>query len=350
MKKIMNIIRWFYPFLGGIFIFNILRAVTDFTKKATFWTGEMYLHMIAQFFIILSCYLYDVFWRFYWLNRSAFFLQRKPSVVKEYLVVFLQIFVPMNISIGIGEYIGIFYMGDGIVDYLLANVVIVPLLLLYYTFLRNEVVNKKYQNQALLVEKLKTEKSETELNYLKAQYHPHFLFNALNTIYFQINEDNKSAKETVNLLAELLRYQLYDVSLPVPVSREIDFIRNYIRFQKQRVSESVQISVEIDTQLQNQMVHPLLFQPLLENAFKYVGGDNTIDIKMCYINDCIQFTVENSVFDSAQLTTKKGKGIGIENLRRRLALLYPETHTIVTEQREKEFYAALTIKPNQNGN
>ena len=143
---------------------------------------------------------------------------------------------------------------------------------------------------------------------------------------------------------------MYDVSLNVPVSREIDFIRNYIRFQKQRVSESVQIAVEIDTQLQNQIIHPLLFQPLLENAFKYVGGDNTIDIKMCFIHDGIQFVVENSVFDSVQLTTKKGEGIGIENLRRRLALLYPEAHTIVTEERDKEFYAALTIKPNQNGN
>ena len=345
MKKILNIIRWTYPFLYGIFMFNVLRAITDLTKKDVFWTGEMYMHVIGQSFIILSCYLYDIFWRFYWLKRPVFLSDKEKSVIKEYVSVFLQIFVPMNVAMVIGQYIGIFYMGDVFVDYLLANVSFVPLLLLYYTLLRNEVVNKKYQDQAILVEMLRTEKSETELNYLKAQYHPHFLFNALNTIYFQINEENKSAKQTVSLLAELLRYQLYDVSQLVPVSKEIGFLQNYIDFQKLRVSESVQVQISIDPKLQHQMMHPLLFQPLLENAFKYVGGDNIITIEIGYINDEIKFTVENAIFDSVELSVKKGKGIGIENLRRRLSLLYPGTHILVTEQRDNRFYAELTIKP-----
>ncbi len=168
---------------------------------------------------------------------------------------------------------------------------------------------------------------ESELKLLKAQYHPHFLFNALNTVNFQIDEENEEAIETIDLLSSLLRYQLYDINGQVPVHREMDYLQNYIRFQKLRMTERLQLQCYIDPALQEQTIHPLLFQPLLENAFKYVGGDYKLNVDIHPEGNAIHFKVTNSVALTDVLEKEK-KGIGIENLKRRLDLLYPGKHEL----------------------
>lgn len=345
--KTRNIIRWFYPPVLGLVIFNVLRAITDLTRNNAFWTGDMHAHLIAVFFTIAFCYVCDYLWR-----RKLSGTDKNGSVVREYVRVFLQLFVSLNIALIFGTYIGIFIMGNVAIDYILVNVSSIPLLLLYYTLIRNSVVNQNYQEQLLLIEKLKTEKADTELNYLKAQYHPHFLFNALNTVYFQIDERDRQAKQTVELLSELLRYQLYDASQQVPISKEIEFIRNYIHFQQMRISENLKLHIEVDPQLNDdQRIYPLLFQPLVENAFKYLGEDYRIAISICLTdNSEIQFTVENAVSQQSSSEQQRNSGIGLTNLRRRLDLLYPEAHTLNTELREGIFYARLAIEANSHAN
>lgn len=104
------------------------------------------------------------------------------------------------------------------------------------------------------------------------QYHPHFLFNALNTIYFLIDEENEEAIEAVELLSDLLRYQLYDINMKVTIEEEIDYLRTYIQFQRLRMTKRLQFEESFNPELTGQKIHPLLFLPLLENAFKYIGG------------------------------------------------------------------------------
>ena len=161
-------------------------------------------------------------------------------------------------------------MGAGWVDYMLINVVYIPLMLIFYTFIRNRVRDKNVQKKMLALEKLKAEKNEAELDFLKSQYHPHFLFNALNTIYFQVDERNEEAKKSIEHLSGLLRYQLYDVNQEVPFHKEIEYLRSYIAFQQLRKTDKLVVNITIDAILQEQPIQPLLFQPLLENAFKYV--------------------------------------------------------------------------------
>ena len=339
MKYNRNIIRWFYPLALGVVIFNVIRLVTDLTLRNEFWTGDKQQHVISLLFIVVFCYMYD----FAWIHR----LRKRgigESAIKEYTTLSIGLFIQLNSLIALGDLVGLLHLGNGIVDYIIANVVCIPFLLIYYTLLRNEIINIHFNEQILQLEQLKSKQLETELDYLKAQYHPHFLFNALNTVYFQVDESNNEAKETIEILSDLLRYQLYTINKVVSIEEEIEFIRQYIRFQQLRVSNRLMLHTQIDTLSTNQPIHPLLFQPLLENAFKYVDGDFTIDIRIGISGNNIQFEVINSLSESNEIEPRKEKGIGIENLKRRLTLLYPNKHCLVTELRENQFYAGLTIE------
>jgi two-component system LytT family sensor kinase len=173
------------------------------------------------------------------------------------------------------------------------------------------------------------------------------LFNALNTIYFQMDENVDDAKRSIEKFSELLRYQLYDQQQTVPVSRELHYLENFIELQKVRTSEKLQLKVDFDPALNGEQVYPLLFLPLVENAFKYVGGEYKIFIAAKKDKNSIRFTVENSLpgnyNPTVMKTAEKANGIGLENLKRRLELLYPGKHQIVAEKRNNGFFAELEL-------
>jgi LytS/YehU family sensor histidine kinase len=210
--------------------------------------------------------------------------------------------------------------------------------------IRHDETKKDYIAQTLQLEMVKQQQLESELNFLKAQYHPHFLFNALNTIYFQVDEENSTAKHTIELLSDLLRYQLYENKQEVAVQQEIDYMESYIQLQKLRMSERLVLEHYFDPQLKEQKIHPLLLQPLLENAFKHIGGDYRINILARWEDGWIKFSVENSVAGVPQDDNER-KGIGIENLRRKLELLYPDRHSLFINRNDNHFFVELSIKP-----
>ena len=193
------------------------------------------------------------------------------------------------------------------------------------------------------MEKIKVDQLETELKFLKSQYHTHFLFNALNTIYFQVDEENKEAKQSIEQLSDLLRYQLYDIEQEVTMEQEMNYLRSYISFQQLRMTERLVLDVHFDPELKEQKIHPLLFQPLIENAFKYVRGEYRIHLEMKLEESQILFEIKNSISQSPNTNNKKNEGIGIENLKRRLDLLYPYKHNLEIKQTENMFVVKLTI-------
>lgn len=336
--------HWLLPFFLGIVIFNVLRAVTDLTRDHYFWPGSIHQHLVSQGLTILVCYFMDYAFRKR-LKRVEQKLTISNPAVKEYLRIVVSLLIWINTIMFIGEQAGFLYIGNGFVDYILANLVFIPISLLYYAMLRNDVVSKNLIEQVYNLEKMKNTHLDTELKYLKSQYHPHFLFNALNTIYFQTKEEE--AKQSIELLSGLLRYQLYNVNKIVALKDEITFIQSYIRFQKQRVSRRLNLTEEYDSQLAEQKIHPLLFQPLLENAFKYLGGEYWIKLSFKLDGDVLSFTIENAVSDVNQ--NKEGhKGIGIENLRRRLDILYPSCHELKLIKGDYSFLAELRIHITDN--
>lgn len=189
--------------------------------------------------------------------------------------------------------------------------------------------------------------AEAELKNLKSQLNPHFLFNTLNNIYSLIAINQDDAQEAVHQLSKMLRYVLYDNNqIEVPVAQEIDFIESYLNLVKLRFSSKVDISFNVKGDNKNMVVAPLLFVTLIENAFKH-GISNTgksfvhilLDISD---NDKLMFTTENSFFPKGE-NDKSGSGIGLENLKKRLSLIYKKDFSFSSGRENDIFLAKLTI-------
>lgn len=171
------------------------------------------------------------------------------------------------------------------------------------------------------------EKTEAELMNLKNQLNPHFLLNTLNNIYALIAFNGDKAQEAVQELSKLLRYMLYDNQSPyVPLEKELEFINNYVSLMRIRIARSVEISVKLDAGPRTILISPLIFISLIENAFKH-GISPTED---SFISISIQGSSEGKVCCEIMnsnhpktATDKSGSGIGLEQVKRRLELLYP---------------------------
>jgi LytS/YehU family sensor histidine kinase len=236
------------------------------------------------------------------------------------------------------------FTDDGLQWFDVVNIYMIPALygLLYYAFIRGNAFLKKSYEQQLQIEKISNDQLQTELRFLKAQYHPHFLFNALNTVYFQMDEDVTRAKQTIEELSELLRYQLYDQQQMVSIGQELQYLQSFINLQRIRMNDHLSLSVQFDEALNGQQVYPLLLLPLVENAFKYAGGEYWIRIAATLNNDNLQFHVSNA--KPATAVKRKAGGIGLENLKRRLALLYPGRHALNIMDEQDRFTADLSIQ------
>jgi sensor histidine kinase YesM len=182
------------------------------------------------------------------------------------------------------------------------------------------------QNELLQLQK---EKLQLELRSLKAQVHPHFLFNTLNNLYSLTLKNSESAGEMVLKLSDIMRYVLYEANEDqVSLEKEISFIRNYIELQKIRYNERYKIEFQAEGDLSNYQVAPLLFIDFVENAFKHGLDkrftDGFVHVDFLLNKNYLHFTVINSVGQSDEANQKKNSGIGLQNVRRRLELIYPD--------------------------
>jgi len=233
--------------------------------------------------------------------------------------------------------------GLSLADFVDINVIPLLFAIMYYGISRSSQFLQAYVENKVQLERVTNEQLQTELKFLKAQYHPHFLFNAINTIYFQMDEDLQGAKKTLEKLSELLRYQLYDQQHPVPISQEIDYLNSFVELQKMRSSSPLALAIHIDADLGEQRVYPLLFLPLVENAFKYVGGDYALCIELRWQENRILLKVSNSLPLSIKVK-ENAHGIGLENLERRLQLLYPGKHRFAAGKQDHQFIAELQLE------
>lgn len=222
------------------------------------------------------------------------------------------------------------------------------ILLATSTLLSARVIRDKLRTQ-LQLENLEKEKITAELEFLKAQINPHFLFNSLNNILFQIDKTNHTARETLLKFSEMLRYLLYECSADlVPVEKEIQYIRNYIEIQSMRKSDRYRCHLTVSDSVKKILLAPLLLIPFIENAFKHISHhparENTIRIGMDFRDEELIFTVVNDKDDSKKTEVNENKGIGLANVKRRLDLLYPDSHTLEVESNENEFSVSLRMK------
>lgn len=189
-----------------------------------------------------------------------------------------------------------------------------------------------YANAQRRLGEMAKEKAETELNFLKSQINPHFLFNSINTIYFLIDKQNANARHTLLQLADLLRYQLYDCTNDtIEIEKEVRYLQDYIRLQELRKDHQYEVSIRVGDSVKGFRITPLLLIPFVENAFKHISHHandrNFIQVELTSSNGKLHFTVENSK-DDEQRKTEPAGGIGLANVKRRLELLYPGKHEL----------------------
>lgn len=199
---------------------------------------------------------------------------------------------------------------------------------------------------------LEKEKTEAELKNLKSQINPHFLLNTLNNIYALIEFNPTKAQTAVEELSKLLRHLLYDNNETyVPLLKEVEFIRNYIELMRIRLSKNVKLTTNIEVSPGTPTrIAPLIFISLIENAFKHgVSGnkESFIDIQLKEnLNGEVEFICRNSAFPKSE-SDKSGSGIGLNQVKRRLELLYPNQHTwtqkIEQDEDKSIFTSHITI-------
>jgi two-component system, LytTR family, sensor kinase len=190
------------------------------------------------------------------------------------------------------------------------------------------------------------EKLQAELKFLKTQIHPHFLFNTLNNLYGLTLKKSEKAPEMVLKLSELINYMLYECkSDEVPLSKEIQFIRNYVDIEKMRYGDKLDVDIRVTGDLTDRKIAPLILLPFVENCFKHGASENLqqswVKVTVDSHPDHLVVKVENS---KAGKNGENGNhGIGIQNVRRRLDLLYTGQHELKLINGEETFLVVLSI-------
>ncbi len=209
---------------------------------------------------------------------------------------------------------------------------------------KNWVASEKRRNEA------EKENLSTELKFLRSQYNPHFLFNTINSIFVLIHKDQELASTSLAKFSDLLRYQLYQCNEPqIELAQEINYLKNYIELETLRqdlTNLDLQVSVDSSNTL-GYLIAPFLLMPFVENAFKHVSHHdeqrNWISIDLKNKDKILEMKVSNSKPELAVRTTSESSGIGLNNVRRRLELLYPKSHVLEVFKTNHEYSISLQI-------
>jgi two-component system, LytTR family, sensor kinase len=222
----------------------------------------------------------------------------------------------------------------------------VSIALFYICFSVALQLSREWYGQREQIRKIEVEKLNTELAYLKSQINPHFLFNSINTIYFQIDKKNAAARDTLSTFSEMLRYQLYECNgHDVQIEKEIQYLKNYIDLQRLRKDENYQIRFEHTQNVRGFRIAPLVLICFVENAFKHVShhtGINEIAVDLRREGNYFMLSVFNTC-DPKTAPHPEGNGIGLKNVKRRLELLYPHSHVLDIRQNDSSFRIELTL-------
>jgi LytS/YehU family sensor histidine kinase len=203
-----------------------------------------------------------------------------------------------------------------------------------------------YNNSQKRLLEIAREKAETELNFLKSQINPHFLFNSLNAVYFLIDKHNTEARQALHTFSDMLRYQLYEAKdQKIAIEKEIGYLKDYIGLQQLR-NENCDVQVQIEPSVNSFSIEPFLLLPFVENSFKHLshfgnGRRNEVKISLAKQNGEMEFSIRNT---TEQKEPAEQGGIGLSNVKRRLELLYPQKHRLQVAENDGWFAVQLKLK------
>jgi sensor histidine kinase YesM len=196
---------------------------------------------------------------------------------------------------------------------------------------------------------MEKEKLETELNYLRSQFNPHFLFNTINSIFFLIHKNPDKASASLAKFSDLLRYQLYECNdKQIPLGNEIAYMENFIELEKLRQNDYIKVEFDNNQQHNKHLfIAPFILMTFVENAFKHVSKDagqsNWIKIEICLQETRLDFLISNSISVYETKDVINYGGIGLKNVQRRLDLIYPGQYELAINNTGKSFDVKLKL-------
>lgn len=328
------------PLVYALALFICVRLVLDVPEQSRFWELPLAFAIETMLIALLIAYVAFAFIR-YWAKRTYKLKKNGRNLIHIYGVPLFSMLTFLGIVVFITSTLS--GRPAKIADACVPAVIGVLFAFSYYHIIHNKMIEGDLIKERLQLEQMKNDKLQTELKFLRSQYHPHFLFNALDTVYSQIEETDNVPRHTLEMLSDLLRYQLYGGTETVAIRQEIEYLKTYIRLQSLRKSERLTLNTHFSSMLADQQIYPLLFLPLVENAFKYVGGEYNIDMIMEWKGGKVILEIVNSIAKEME-RKQTGRGIGLENLRRRLSLLYPGKHIFKVDKTNNKFIVILIIE------
>jgi len=295
----------------------------------------------------------DVFYSFYYIVQAyliAFPLASrllKKQQYAAYLLVALAVILAFSV---VDEYfVETFIFGDsatvwfGAVYSASRAVTVILFVLTLKYFWRHHSAQRR-------IEQLARAKAEHELEYLKAQIHPHILFNELNTIYSHALKKSKETPSLILMLSDMLRYMIYDCAEDeIAIDREIEFLRNYIDLQRVALGDRAEVEFDVKGDTSEKTLPPFLLMPFVENAFKHSANslERGIHIRLDVKIDTgvLTFICENNrdkaVANSNSSDSEAPCGVGLTNVRRRLELLFQKNYSLVVKDEPKSYHVVL---------
>lgn len=286
-----------------------------------------FLKWVLSWIILLDVVIFVAYANYRWVFRKLFFTRNTRFIFISWMVLLTWATFEL-FQLRTGNEPGL------IIENLIVTLVVMAFLVVFIIIA--DLLEVKKQKQILEKERI-----DAQLQTLKNQVNPHFLFNALNTIYSQtlVDQSEKSA-QLIQKLSGILRFTLLQSQLDkITLKKEIEFLQMVIDLHKERLTTQTRELIKFDVNIEYEEIQlaPMLFSPFIENAFKY-GLNNSspqpIEIYLGYSNQVLEFNISNHVFEHLQ-KSNKGTGNGIKNVKERLALEYPNSHVLEIKQHNK---------------
>ncbi|HLR38658.1 MAG TPA: histidine kinase [Chitinophagaceae bacterium] len=323
------------------FIIALLVWVVVAVLLVGYGQGHLFLILFWISLVPFGYFFYLI--NLYWLIPT---FERKKKRVSGYVVEIMAAAVIVAFPfVTIASSLN-YYQSIGILIGLFIIVMMVSLAITWFIYLRN-----KEQIQKMLYLKKELGKSTADLQFLRSQINPHFLFNALNTLYgLSIKEHAIKTSDGIQRLGDMMRFMLQDNQKDrIPLGTEIHYLKNYIYIQQLRLAESenIQLTIDIDEPSHEYFIAPMLLIAFVENAFKHgvrLQEKSWIKVSLYEQNKVLHFNVRNSLhLQSNDDTEQNSTGIGLENVRERLNLLYPDKHHLDINKNAGEYIVHLTL-------
>ncbi len=340
--RILHLCYWVYGFFSDLHLLKTNRpdeahTIVNYIDAV----NNVVWQMASVYFVILL-----LFPRFYIREKYGKFTGLALLTVVTgallnilFQIGYVQLIMPTHSSISFAL-IMITYIAK--VFDIFINTLLFFIVILGWHYFEKDQRNKKVERDHLL----------NELEFLKAQMNPHFVFNAINSIYVLMKIDTRASEDVLLRFSSLLRYQLYECGQGEAwLTKEIQFIRDYVELEKIRLGERYEVRMDIGDPKEYYRIAPFVLFPFVENAFKHISHHehqiNSVSINIRFNGNKIVFQMNNTIEENEKTGSTAG-GIGLRNVRRRLELLYPGKHILTTGISNNTYHVHLEIELNEN--